>query len=140
MLMRTHDGRIDHSVFIVGIGRQRLKNTLPDAAPAPTGAPGMDHREIPEPLRQITPGNTSPLAISHRFDKQAIVLGCSSDMSFPTRQPIRDPLPLVISLPITSCHHCLALLAAIIALNAQMTEHAFKSSINGRPQCNITNM
>jgi hypothetical protein len=63
MLMRTHDGRIDHGDFIVGIGRQRLKNTLPDAAPAPTGVPGMDHREIPEPLRQITPGNTSPLAI-----------------------------------------------------------------------------
>jgi len=27
MSMRTHDGRVDHGVLNVGIGRQRLKNT-----------------------------------------------------------------------------------------------------------------
>jgi hypothetical protein len=51
MLMRTHDGRIDHGVFIVRIGRQRLENALSNAALAPPGVPGMDHAEIPETFR-----------------------------------------------------------------------------------------
>ena len=92
MLMRTHDSRIDHGVFIIGIGRQRLKNTLLDAALAPTGVSRMDYAEIAETFRQIAPWNTRPIAVQNRFDKQAIIPGCSSDMSFPARQPILDPL------------------------------------------------
>jgi hypothetical protein len=61
--MRTHDGRIDHGVFIVGTGCQRLEHALPDGAFAPASVPGMDDPEIPEPLRQIAPGNACPVAI-----------------------------------------------------------------------------
>ncbi len=94
--MRTHDGRVDHGVFIVGIGRQRLENALPDAALAPAGMPGMDHTEIPKTLRQIAPGNARSIAVQHRFDKQAVVLGRPANMSVSTGQPILDPLPLVV--------------------------------------------
>lgn len=60
MLMRTHYGRIDHGVFIVGIGRQRLENALPDAVLAPPGVPRMDHAKIPETFRQIAPWDQTP--------------------------------------------------------------------------------
>jgi hypothetical protein len=51
MLMRPHNRRINHGVFIVGISRERLENALPDTALAPTGVPSMDHPRIAEPFR-----------------------------------------------------------------------------------------
>jgi hypothetical protein len=63
MLMRTHDSRIDHGVFIISIGRQRLKNPLPDAAFAPTAVSRMDHAEIAETFGQIAPWDARPIAI-----------------------------------------------------------------------------
>jgi hypothetical protein len=130
MLMRTHDGRIDHRVFIVGVSRQRLEYPLPDATLAPAGVAGMDNAEIAETFWQVPPRNTCAVTIQHGFNKQAIILGRAPHMSFPARQPILEPLPLVVPLSITSCHHRSAPCAAIIALNVQMTQQPVESSID----------
>lgn len=95
MFRRTHDGRIDHGVFIVGIGRQGLQHALPDAALAPARVPDKYHMDTPEALRQIVPGNARPVAVQHRFDKQAVILGRRANMPVSTAQPMHDPRPLV---------------------------------------------
>lgn len=97
MLMRTDDRGIDHRVFVIGVPRQMLENPLPHAVFAPARVARMDHSEISEPLRQITPCDPSAVTIYHRFNKQPVIFGRPSDMARTARQNIRDPLLLVIT-------------------------------------------
>src|ERR671920_2300539 len=58
---------------------------------------GMDLVPVAEALWQITPRNTSTVAVEHRLDKQAIVLGRDADMAFAAGQEVLDPFPLIIA-------------------------------------------
>lgn len=97
VLVGTDDGGVDHRIFIVGILGQTLEHSLPDAASTPARMARVDHSEISEPLRQITPCDPSAVTIYHRFNKQPVIFGRPSDMARTARQNIRDPLLLVIT-------------------------------------------
>src|SRR5262249_355703 len=102
VLVRTHDGTVDHGVFVVSIGCQHLKYLLPDAGFGPTGKSCVGLYWITEALRQVPPGNTCSIAVENGFHEQPIVLGCNPDMALPSRQKILDPLPLVVSQGVSS--------------------------------------
>ena len=97
MLMRPHDGAVDHRVFVVGIGSEIFEDFLPDPALSPTAEPAVGVLPIAESFRQIPPRDAGAVAVQHRFDESAIVLGSCADMADPPWQPVFDPLPLVVS-------------------------------------------
>ena len=80
MLMSPHDGAVDIGIFIVGVLRQSLENTFPDALAAPAHRARVNDAEIPEPLRQISPGDVRPVAVEHGLNKQTIGLGHRPDI------------------------------------------------------------
>jgi hypothetical protein len=97
VLMGTHNGAVDHGIFVVGLRCQKLKELLPDSGFGPSAEALVHVLPIAEVLRQIAPGDASPVAIQHGFDKQAVV-GCGhSDRTLPPRQKVLDPVPLVIA-------------------------------------------
>jgi hypothetical protein len=97
VLMGAHNGAVDHRIFVVGIRRQKLKDLLPDPGFGPSAEALVHVLPVAEPFRQIAPGNASPVAIDHGFDKQAVV-GCGhSNRTLPPRQKVLDPVPLVIA-------------------------------------------
>jgi len=97
VLVRAHDGAVDHGVFIVRIGRQNLEHLLPHAAPGPAGKSRVKLYRIAEAFRQIPPGNACAIPVKHRLDKQSVVLGSDTDMPFTAGQKVLDTLPLVIT-------------------------------------------
>ena len=97
MLMRPHDGAVDHRIFIVGILRQSLENTLPDALAARAHMACVNDAEIAEPLRQSSPGEPRPIAVEHRINKQTIVLGRHADIASLARKKAFDPVPFIIT-------------------------------------------
>jgi hypothetical protein len=52
---------------------------------------------VAEPLRQVPPGNAGAVAVEHRLDEQAIVLGRHADVPLAARQQALDPVPLVVA-------------------------------------------
>lgn len=73
MLMRPHDGGVDHGVFVVGLLGQHREDALSHAAFRPTREAGMDDAVIAESLRQVSPRNACPVTVAHRFDEQAVI-------------------------------------------------------------------
>ena len=67
----------------------------------------MNDSEIPESLRQVSPGNTGSVAVQHRLDKQAVIFGCAAHMAFSSGQEVFDTLPLVVTESVSSCWHLL---------------------------------
>jgi hypothetical protein len=51
VLMGTHDRAVDHRVFIVGIGRQKGKDSLPDTSFGPTAEPLVNIDRLAEPFQ-----------------------------------------------------------------------------------------
>jgi hypothetical protein len=49
--MGTHDRAVDHRVFIVGIGRQKGKDSLPDTSFGPTAEPLVNIDRLAEPFQ-----------------------------------------------------------------------------------------
>jgi hypothetical protein len=97
MLVSAHDGAVDHGVFVVGVGRQKLEHTAPHAAAGPSAEARMDRLPIAEALRQVTPGNACSIAVDHGIDEQTIVLGGHPDVTLTSGQDVPDPVPLVIA-------------------------------------------
>jgi hypothetical protein len=46
VLMRAHDGAVDHRVFVVGVGREMQKDPLPDSRPGPAMNRRMQRADI----------------------------------------------------------------------------------------------
>jgi hypothetical protein len=97
MLMRPHDGRVDHRVFIVGIVCQGLEDPLPNAALGPAAEARVHRLPGAEPFRQVAPGYAGAIAVEHRFDEQPIVLGGRADVPLTPGQKILYPFPLVVA-------------------------------------------
>ena len=93
MLMRPHDGTVDHRVFVIGVCRQGIENTLPNALMAPPHVARMKGPEITEPLRQIAPRDARAVAIKNRLDKQTIVFRGHPNIRGLARQKLFYPLP-----------------------------------------------
>ena len=79
--MRSHDGAVDHRVFVVGVCGEMLENPFPDAGLGPTGKPRVNLDRIAKPLRQVAPGRARLGDPQHGIDKQAIILGGDTGVS-----------------------------------------------------------
>src|ERR1700722_13253735 len=101
MLMCTHNGGIDHHVFIVGIARQQLENAGQNPALAPPAEALVDDFPIPETCRKITPRDARPIPEKDRFDEQTVIRRRAPDMTFTAGEKILDPIPLVVAQCIT---------------------------------------
>lgn len=97
MLMRPHDGAVDHGVLVVGILGQVGEYRFPDSTSAPAHMARVNHPEIPEPFGQIPPGNAGSIAVDHRLDKPPVVLRRDAHPAFAARQQVLNPLPLIVS-------------------------------------------
>jgi hypothetical protein len=97
VLVGTHNGTIQHRIFVVGVGGDILKDPLPDSRLRPSAEPTVHVLPIAETRWQVTPGNPSAIPIEHRFDKQTIVGGRHVDRTGSARQKILDPVPLVVA-------------------------------------------
>src|SRR5882672_475207 len=100
--MGTHDGAVDHCVFVVGIRAQLLEQLGPDAALGPVTEPGMHCLPRTKPLRQVAPGDAGAVAEQHRLDKQPIILRRHPDVALAAGQKILDSIPLVVAQAIAS--------------------------------------
>ena len=97
MLVRPDDGAVDHGIFVVSLASQALENPFPHPGFRPATEPSVGVFPVTESFRQITPGNSRTVAIEHRFDESAIVLGSDTDMAGSPWQQVLDALPLVIA-------------------------------------------
>jgi len=104
VLVRSHDGRVDHGVLVVRVLGQGLENTLPHTAAAPSHMAQMHDAKIAEALGQVAPGNAGAVAIEHRIDEQPVVLGGGSNVSGPAGQQVLDLAPLAICQGISATH------------------------------------
>ena len=97
VLVRPDDGAVDHGVFVVGLCGQVLKQPFPHPGLGPAAKPPVRILPITKALRQITPGNSSTVAIDNRFDESTIVLSGCADMTDSPRQQVLDALPWVVA-------------------------------------------
>lgn len=100
--MRTHDGRVDHGVFIVGIFGQGFKNTLPNTLTAPPHVARVDHTVIPKTLRHVPPRDASPIAKQYCLNKKPIISRCRTTVALFAGQKVFDAIPLIITKRIPS--------------------------------------
>jgi hypothetical protein len=73
VLVRTHDGGVDHHALIIVIAGQQLENTLENTTLRPSIEALMDDLPIAKARRQITPRNASSVSKQNSFDEQTIV-------------------------------------------------------------------
>jgi hypothetical protein len=91
--MGTHNGAVDHRVFVIGISREMLEDALPDTGFGPAAMAAVYVLPISEALGQVAPWNAGPIAVEHRLHKQPVVGGGDADGALPTGQHIFDPSP-----------------------------------------------
>ena len=65
VLVRAHNGAVDHGVFIVRIGSQNLEHLLPHLTLGPAGEPCVNLYRIAEAFRQVPPENACAISV-HR--------------------------------------------------------------------------
>src|SRR6516164_5670526 len=97
VLMSAHDGGVNHHVFVSGVARQKVENSLENSGFCPSAVALMYDLPVAETRRQVTPGNSGSIPIKNCIDEQSVVRCGASDMTFSARQKILDPLPLVVS-------------------------------------------
>ena len=86
VLVRAHDGGVDHHVFVVGIARQQLENALENAALRPPAEALVDDLPVAETLGQIAPRNAGTISEDNRFDEQPVVRRRAAHMAFAAGQ------------------------------------------------------
>ena len=97
MLVRPHDGCIDHGVFIVRIIRQGLEKTLPYTTLGPAGKTCVGVFPSAKTLRQIALWCAGPKLPDHGFDKQPIAaVAIAAHRAKTPRQQHFDPCKLII--------------------------------------------
>jgi hypothetical protein len=100
--MGTHNGAVDHRIFIVGVSGKMQEDLLPDTRFGPTAEALMHVLPVTEALRQIAPRHAGAVAVQHRLDEQPVVCRRHSHMSLLSRQQVPDTLPLIVAYAITS--------------------------------------
>jgi hypothetical protein len=97
VLVGTHDGAVDHRIFIVGVGSQNREDTGPYTSFGPTAPSAMDVVPIPETLGKVAPGDAGAVPMYHRIDEPAVVRRGHADGTRPPGQPVPDQVPLVVA-------------------------------------------
>src|SRR5215212_1410884 len=96
VLMGAHDGAVDHGILVVGVACEVLEDALPHTRLGPAAEAPMHLHAVAEALGQVAPGNTGPVAVEHRLDKQPIIRRRDADPALLPRQQVLDSVPLVI--------------------------------------------
>src|SRR6202046_2701797 len=103
MLMRAHDGCVDHRVFVVRIIGQSFEKTLPNAFFRPARKPRVDVLPGSKPLRKIPPRRARAELPDHRFDEQAIAhIAVAPNAPGTPRKQSFNPRKLVVTQSIPS--------------------------------------
>jgi hypothetical protein len=89
--MGTHNGGVDHHVFVVGIACQQFENAFENAALRPSAKALVHDLPVTEAGRQIAPRNPCPISIKNRIDEQPVVRCSAADMG--RRSTGRDVVP-----------------------------------------------
>ena len=97
VLMGAHDGTVDHRVFVIGIHGQVAEKPFPNARLGPSAEATMHVLPIPEALRQVTPRNTSTIAIEHCLDEPAIIRRSRPHIAIAPGQQVSDTFPLIVA-------------------------------------------
>lgn len=95
--MSTHDGAVDHRVFVVGFLGEDFEDSLPDAGHRPSAEPLVHVDGITETFRQVAPGDTGPITVQHRLDKQAVIRRRHPNRARPAGQTVLDAIPLIVT-------------------------------------------
>jgi hypothetical protein len=69
----THNGAVDHRVFIVRIDNQQGKYSVPYATLGPAAPSPVCVVPIAKTLGQVTPGTTGAVPVYHRVDEPAVI-------------------------------------------------------------------
>ena len=86
MLVGSHDRRVDHGVFIIGVVCQGLEKTLPNAAHRPSGETLMRIAPAAKTFRQIAPRCPHTEFPDDRVDKKTIAqIAVAADRAGTTR-------------------------------------------------------
>ena len=72
VLVGSHDGRVDHRIFVVGVVGQGFEKTLPNAAFGPARKALVGVFPVAEALGQIAPRRARTELPDHSFDKQPV--------------------------------------------------------------------
>jgi len=104
MLMGTHDGAVDHRVFVVGVAGQHGKDARPNTGFCPARKTRVDFNRVAEPLGKITPWNTCSVPVQNRLDEQTVVPRGHPNIPDPAGKQVLNPLPLIVSKSIAA--HC----------------------------------
>jgi hypothetical protein len=98
MLVGSHYRRVDHRVLIVGIVRQGLEKTLPNAARGPAGETLVGVAPAAKTFWQIAPRRPHAELPDHGFDENTIAqFAVAADRAGTARQQMLDPGELVVS-------------------------------------------
>jgi hypothetical protein len=97
VLMRSHDGTVDHRVFVVRVDNQQGKDAAPYTVFRPTAPSAVGIVPIAKALGKVTPGDTGAVPVYHRVDEPAVIGRRCTDRACPSWQLVLDQVPLVIA-------------------------------------------
>ena len=98
MLMRSDDGGVDHGVFVVGIIRQCLEKTLPNATFRPARETRMNVLPVTKALRQIAPRRARAEFPNDSFNEQPVAkIAVAPNVARATWQQPLNPRELVVA-------------------------------------------
>ena len=103
--MGPHNRAVKLGILIVCLSSQNFKDSLPDATLTPAHVVSMNHSKVTKAFGQVTPGNTYPITVEHRLDKEAIIFGSHSDCAHSAGEQVLDTLPLIITESVASGSH-----------------------------------
>ena len=95
--MRSHNGAVDHRVFVVRRGAQQGKDAAPYATFGPTAPSAVGIVPITKTLGTVTPGDTGAVPVYHRVDEPAVIRRRYADGARSSWQPVSDQVPLVVT-------------------------------------------
>src|SRR5258708_32376290 len=95
--MGSHDRGVDHREFVVGIDRERSRDTVPDSTFGPAAMPPVRVVPVTEAFREVAPRDACTIAVKHRIHEKAVVRGGYPNRPNPPGQSVLDPVPLVIA-------------------------------------------
>jgi hypothetical protein len=95
--MGTHNGAVDHCVFIVRLDGQEGEDGDPYSTFGPTAPSPVGVVPIAKTLGKVTPGDTCAVPVYDRVDEPAVIRCGDADGTRPSWQPVPDQVPLVIT-------------------------------------------
>jgi len=93
----SHDGAVDHRVFIIRIGGQTGEDADPNATLRPAAPSPVGVVPVTKTLGKIAPGDTGAVPVDHRVDEPAVIYRSDANRARTAGQIVLDQVPLVIT-------------------------------------------